>query len=301
MRIANFVLVNGVKMILKRFIAGLAVLLSCAVLSSSLMAQDTDSIKAKEPVLPDLKQSIINKGRNPNRPIIERQFEKPADTLTRSLDSVKDTVQVTDSLIQATDSAASIMKSKMLKRFQDSLMKDSLLRADFGKMREFNPDPNRALWMSLLFPGLGQVYNRRYWKLPIVVGGFVGLVYATSWNNRMHSDYTKAYRDAMDNDPSTKSYMDFYPPTTKEENINMDWLKKALKSKKDYFRRNKELCVISMVGLYLLCAVDAYVDASLMQFDISEDLSMQVKPAVIEPRYTETRMSSIGVQCAFNF
>ena len=81
----------------------------------------------------------------------------------------------------------------------------------------------------------------------------------------------------------------------------MDWLKKALKSKKDYFRRNKELCVISMVGLYLLCAVDAYVDASLMHFDVSDDLSMKVKPAVIEPRYTDKKLPSLGVQCAVNF
>lgn len=84
-------------------------------------------------------------------------------------------------------------------------------------VRDFNPDPTRAVWMSALFPGLGQLYNRRYWKLPIVIGGFMGLGYATSWNNRMLNDYTQAYRDLMDNDPSTKSYMDFFPPNAKEE------------------------------------------------------------------------------------
>lgn len=101
-----------------------------------------------------------------------------------------------------------------------------------GVKRIFNPDPNRALWLSVLCPGLGQIYNRRYWKVPIVVGGYVGLAYATSWNNRMLSDYTKAYRDIMDSDPNTKSYMDFYPSTTKEEDIDKTWLTKALKSKK---------------------------------------------------------------------
>lgn len=212
-----------------------------------------------------------------------------------------DTLQINDSLLQKTDSVAAMAKLKLLKDFQDSLQKDSVMRADLGKVRNFKPDPNRAMWLSLLFPGLGQVYNRRYWKLPIVVGGFVGLGYATTWNNRMYTDYTKAYRDAMDNDPSTKSYMDFYPPTYKEEDIDMAWLKRALKSKKDYYRRNKELCVISMVGMYLLCVVDAYVDASLMNFDISEDLSMQVKPAVLDSRFTEKKLPAMGVQCAFSF
>lgn len=77
----------------------------------------------------------------------------------------------------------------------------------------FNPSPMRAVWMSALFPGLGQIYNRRYWKLPIVIGGFMGLGYATEWNNRQYADYMQAYRDLLDSDPTTKSYMDFFPPT----------------------------------------------------------------------------------------
>lgn len=278
----------------------------CMLLSLPTVAQETDSLAQKKPILPDLKQEMINKGRRPTT-LVKREYvnddtesRSVADSLT-SKDVEGDTVLVSDSLMQKTNSEAALLQAKMLKEFQDSIRKDSLMRADFGEVRIFNPDPTRALWMSLLFPGLGQVYNRRYWKLPIVVGGFVGLVYASSWNNRMYQDYTKGYRDAMDSDPSTKSYMDFYPPTTKEENINMEWLKTALKNKKDYFRRNKELCVICTVGLYLLCAVDAYVDASLMQFDVSDDLSMQVKPAVMEPGYAGTKLPAMGVQCAVNF
>ena len=97
-------------------------------------------------------------------------------------------------------------------------------------VRDFNPDPTRAVWMSALFPDLGQLYNRRYWKLPIVIGGFMGLGYATSWNNRMLNDYTQAYRDLMDNDPSTKSYMDFFPPNAKEEDLNRSWMERTFKS-----------------------------------------------------------------------
>ena len=163
---------------------------------------------------------------------------------------------------------------------------------------KFNPDPNRALWLSALCPGLGQIYNRRYWKVPIVIGGYVGLAYATSWNNRMLSDYTKAYRDIMDSDPSTKSYMDFYPSTTKEEDIDMAWLQRALKSKKDYYRRNRDLCIIGMVGLYFLSMVDAYVDASLSHFDISPDLSLRVSPTIEPQQYGAT---TFGMNCAFIF
>ena len=210
-------------------------------------------------------------------------------------------IVINDSLVRETDSIASRLRLEVIKELNDSLNAFGENQSEFGEMKVFNPDPNRAMWLSLLCPGLGQVYNRRYWKLPIVVGGFVGLGYAMSWNNRMHSDYTKAYRDIMDNDPATNSYMDFYPPTVKEGDIDRDWLKRVLKSKKDYFRRNKELCVISMVGMYLLCVVDAYVDASLMNFDISEDLSMQVKPAVIVPQLTERKLPSMGLQCAFSF
>ncbi len=171
--------------------------------------------------------------------------------------------------------------------------------ASLGNLKQFNPDPTRALWLSVLCPGLGQIYNRRYWKLPIVVGAFVGLGYGMAWNNRMLNDYTRAYRDATDNDPNTKSYMDFYPPTTKESDLDMAWLQRALKSKKDYYRRYRDICIFSMVGVYLLSVIDAYVDASLAHFDVSPDLSMRLKPAVIDPQFS--RLPSVGLQCAINF
>lgn len=207
-----------------------------------------------------------------------------------------------DSVMHAQNDSVAKALQKEFDHITDSLQRDSAFVAEYGRVRNFNPDPNRAMWLSLLCPGLGQVYNRRYWKLPIVVGGFVGFGYATSWNNKMLQDYTKAYRDAMDSDPNTRSYMDFYPPNYSEDNIDMEWLKKTLKSKKDFYRRNKEICVIGIVGMYMLCVLDAYVDASLMHFDISDDISMQVKPAVVNPyNATQGRLPSVGVQCAFSF
>lgn len=164
---------------------------------------------------------------------------------------------------------------------------------------EYAPDPNTAVWMSAIFPGLGQVYNRRYWKLPIIVGGYLGLGYATSWNNGMLKDYTKAYADLTDNDPTTKSYMDFFPSSIKEESLDKTWLENILKSRKNYYRRNRDLCIICMVGVYLLSMVDAYVDASLSHFDISPDLSIDVTPAIIQD--TRGKLPSVGLNWAINF
>ena len=178
---------------------------------------------------------------------------------------------------------------------------DSTASPLLGQVREFNPDPQRALWLSALCPGLGQIYNHRYWKLPIVVGAFVGLTYGAAWNNRMYKDYSKGYRDVMDDDPNTHSYMDFFPPTVKESELDMAWLQKILKSKRDYYRRYKEICIISMVGVYLINIVDAYVDASLAHFDISPDLTLDISPAAIDNNLTLGQRPSVGIQCAISF
>ncbi|MDE5901492.1 MAG: hypothetical protein K2H33_09105 [Muribaculaceae bacterium] len=167
------------------------------------------------------------------------------------------------------------------------------------RMRSFNPDPTRAVWLSALCPGLGQIYNRRYWKLPIVVGAYMGLAYATSWNNDMLTDYTRAYRDLMDNDPDTKSYMNFFAPGVQESDLSRTWLENVFKSRKNYYRRNRDLCIIAMVGVYLVAMVDAYVDASLAHFDITPDLSLDWAPAVIPD--SRGKLPGVGLQWAFTF
>lgn len=201
------------------------------------------------------------------------------------------------------DSAAVAAENAALAAATDSAMAMLPKASEYDRWEErpvtFNPDPTRAVWMSALFPGLGQIYNRRYWKLPIVVGAFMGLGYATSWNNGMLSDYTRAYRDIMDNDPSTRSYMDFFPPTTSESDLDKTWLTNVLQSRKNYFRRNRDLCIIAMVGVYLVAMVDAYVDASLSHFDITPDLSMDVAPALMRDSWCSK--PSIGLVWALNF
>lgn len=167
------------------------------------------------------------------------------------------------------------------------------------QMRVFNPDPTRATWLSVLCPGLGQIYNRRFWKLPIVVGAYMGLIYATSWNNTMLTDYTKAYNDLMDNDPDTKSYMNFFAPGVTESQLSHDWLQRTFQSRKNYFRRNRDLCIVGMIGVYLVAIIDAYVDASLAHFDISPDLSLHWSPTIFNSTLRST--PSFGLQWALSF
>ena len=167
------------------------------------------------------------------------------------------------------------------------------------QVKTFDPDAMRAVWLSALCPGLGQIYNRRYWKLPIVVGGFAGLIYATTWNGRMFADYQQAYLDVMDTDPNTNSYMDFFPPYYTEDMIDDAWLKNVLKTRKDAYRHYRDYCVVGMVALYLVCIIDAYVDAELYHFDISTDLAMNVKPALIPTSLT--LRPALGMQCAITF
>ena len=219
------------------------------------------------------------------RPVVLSEKEHPAGTLVVS--PAGDTITVAN-----VDSVQGLEGFEVIKPLDDKTL---------GKVRVFNPDPTRARWLSALCPGLGQLYNRRYWKLPIVVGAFVGMAYGTSWNNRMLNDYSRAYRDAMDNDPETRSYMNFYPPTTQESDLDMDWLKRALKNKKNYYRRYRDLCIIGIVGVYALCMIDAYVDASLAHFDISPDLTMEVKPAVMNTDNGFSQSASWGLRCAINF
>lgn len=164
----------------------------------------------------------------------------------------------------------------------------------------FNPSPARAVWLSALCPGLGQIYNRRYWKLPIVIGGFMGLGYATDWNNNQYQDYMQGYRDLLDNDPATNSYMNFFPPTVSEDDLDRSWMEQTFKSRKDYFRRNRDLCIICLVVLYALCMVDSYVDASMAHFDISPDLSLDWAPALLQQSDGRGR-PAIGLNWALTF
>lgn len=167
----------------------------------------------------------------------------------------------------------------------------------------WKPQPKRALWLALVLPGAGQIYNRKYWKLPIIYGGFVGCAYALRWNGMMYHDYSQAYLDIMDSDPTTQSYNQFLHLGTRITDQNIDRWKEVFRKRKDRYRRWRDLSFFAMVGVYALSVIDAYVDASLSEFDISKDLSLRVAPAVISPqeRRNPIKSSGLGLQCMVNF
>lgn len=168
------------------------------------------------------------------------------------------------------------------------------------RLASFVPDPGKATWSALVFPGGGQIYNHKYWKLPIVYGGFMGCAYALNWNGQMYRDYSQAYLDIMDDDPGTASYEDFLPPRYNVE-ANKDYLKRVFKNRKDNYRRQRDLSIFCFIGVYLISVVDAYVDAELSNFDITDDLSVQVRPTTISSQQQTLRNQAYGLQCSFNF
>ena len=139
------------------------------------------------------------------------------------------------------------------------------------------PDPEKATWLALIIPGGGQIYNRKYWKLPIVYGGFVGCLYAYNWNGQMYKDYRQAYLDIMDSDPNTDSFKDFFRPGYNFE-ANKEYLKSVFKKRKDRYRRWRDLSIFSFIGVYAISVIDAYVDAQLSGFDITEDINLSIEP-----------------------
>lgn len=167
----------------------------------------------------------------------------------------------------------------------------------------WRPSPQRALWLALVIPGGGQIYNRKYWKLPIVYGGMMGCLYAMNWNNMMYKDYSQAYLDIMDSDPNTQSYNKFLHLGKQIDSSNEERYKKIFKSRKDKYRRWRDLSFFCLLGVYAISVIDAYVDAELSEFDISRDLSLKVEPAVINNNSSRNvfEASSVGVQCSLNF
>lgn len=169
----------------------------------------------------------------------------------------------------------------------------------------WRPSPKKATWLALI-PGGGQIYNRKYWKLPIIYGGFVGCIYAWRWNGQMYSDYSQAYLDIMDDDPNTKSYEQFLHLGGQIDESNLKRYQDLFKSRKDRFRRWRDLSIFCLIGVYALSIIDAYVDASLSEFDISDDLSLHVKPTVMgapaEGRSSNPlNAAGVGINCALTF
>ena len=129
-----------------------------------------------------------------------------------------------------------------------------------------NKRANRAALMSAVIPGLGQAYNKKYWKIPILYAGIGTLVYFSIDNNDQYKKYKQAYVYRLDGDSTTNDTQ--YPNLSDEDIL----------ARKDYYRRNRDLCYVILGAVYVLNIIDAYVDAHLKDFDVSDNLSLQPRP-----------------------
>lgn len=217
-------------------------------------------------------------------------------------DSVK-TTALNDTILQVDDSLFQIEKASLIDTISFSLVDTLPVKKQKRDWKTWRPNPKKALWLAIVIPGAGQIYNRKYWKLPIVYGGFVGCAYAMRWNNMMYKDYSQAYLDIMDNDPNTASYNKFLHLGVKITDANKKRYEELFKGRKDKYRRWRDMSIFVMIGVYALSVIDAYVDAELSEFDISKDLSLEVRPTVISNRGggNPLQAQSVGLSCFLNF
>ncbi|MDR1356592.1 MAG: DUF5683 domain-containing protein [Tannerellaceae bacterium] len=197
----------------------------------------------------------------------------------------------------------------------DSIAMQAIFSQHPSGSEAFKPNSTKAVLWSLI-PGMGQIYNRKYWKLPFVYGGFMGFAYAMTWNGKNYQDYWSAYKSIIADAEAynklinassgaevqyefNKAWTDFLPTADYQSAVNNVNYQNLFKNRKDFFRRNRDLSIILTVGFYLICMVDAYVDAELFDFDISPDLSMRIEPAV-SPQ-TRFNAGSVGVNCSITF
>jgi hypothetical protein len=165
------------------------------------------------------------------------------------------------------------------------------------KKSEVIHSPRRATIYSAVLPGLGQIYNRKYWKVPLIYGGFVTFGYFINFNNDQYITYKQAYSDIIDNDPTTNSFKDLKVNPIFFEPDKISQLTERLRIAKDGSRRNRDLVVISTAVFYALNIIDASVDAHFFNFDISDDLTINWVPG---PMICADQ-KLIGLHCRFTF
>ena len=142
--------------------------------------------------------------------------------------------------------------------------------------------PHKATMYSAMIPGLGQIYNKKYWKLPIIYGLTGVFIYAFDFNNDQYNKYRIGYADIIEGN------IENFEGYTEAQVLRL----------KDNYRRNRDLNVIVLAGIYILNVVDATVDAHLFDYDISEDLSLNIQPAI---QKTFDNQNALGVSCSFSF
>jgi hypothetical protein len=157
--------------------------------------------------------------------------------------------------------------------------------------KHFRAEPLKATMLAVALPGAGQVYNRKYWKIPVVYAGFGALFYSAGFNSKNYKTYVLAYQDFTDVIPETDSYIKLIPadPSTYDpvlypesyDPANAAYYKDGLLRMVDYYKRYRDLSYIGIAAWYLLSILDANVDASLFDFDVSDNLGITLAPVLM--------------------
>jgi len=156
----------------------------------------------------------------------------------------------------------------------------------------FVAEPLRATMLAIALPGFGQIYNRKYWKVPFVYAGFGGILYAIRFNSKEYNIFMKGYQDFTDDIPATNSYVNLitnidpktYDPVLHPKTYDPStaaWIKDRMLLQVDYYKKYRDLSYIGIAAWYLYTILDANVDASLFNFDVSKDLDMKVEPVML--------------------
>ncbi len=175
---------------------------------------------------------------------------------------------------------------------------DSAVAVPEKKLEEIH-SPRKATIYSAVLPGLGQAYNKKYWKIPIIYAGFGAIGYFINWNNDNYQFDKKAYQDLTDNNDETNSFLEieqaqYYDLDNPTSRANF---KDGLLKRQDSYRRNRDLLIISIIGFYGLNVIDASVDAHLFNFDITDDLTFNWQPKMQH----FNKLNVYSINCSFNF
>jgi len=168
--------------------------------------------------------------------------------------------------------------------------------------------PVKATMMAAAFPGLGQVYNRKYWKIPLVYAGFGALGYSIIRNSQNFDGYMEAYQDLTDDVPETVSYEKYtssfdageIDPALGADNYNAQthsWVKDQMLNAISFYRRYRDLSYIGVGIWYIVSILDANVDAIMSDYDIGPELQLSIEPVQLNTVYGTTM--GLGVKVTF--
>lgn len=205
-------------------------------------------------------------------------------------------VSISDSIGNVAAEALPVVRDSMgfkaLPMSRDSVVIKKEEQESVSLYANFQPNPNTAMWLALAIPGAGQIYNRKYWKLPIVYGLGVGVGYAIAYTNRNYQDYRNAYQSINSSMPDPDLYEPMIPDGYPAGSYS-DYFKTQM----DKFRRERDISIVAAVVVYALSVIDAFVDAQLSDFDVSPDLSIKVAPEVQQVNHHQ----AVGIGAAVKF